>query len=101
MTLSAGQRPVTALPRFLRVKKKWSARLQRILDVEARKILENPLRGDPKKGALAGIRVHKFTHHQQLYLIGYQVGKGGVVCLLALGSHETFYRDIEKQIPTR
>ena len=63
MTLSAGQRPVTALPRFLRVKKKWSARLQRILDVEARKILENPLRGDPKKGALAGIRVHKFTHH--------------------------------------
>ena len=101
MTLSAGQRPVTALPRFLRIKKKWPAGLQRILDVEVQKILENPLRGDPKKGALAGIRVHKFTHHQQLYLIGYQVGKGGVVCLLALGSHETFYRDIEKQIPTR
>jgi hypothetical protein len=101
MTLSAGQRSVTALPRFLRVKKKWPARLQRILDVEARKILENPLRGDPKKGALAGIRVHKFTHQQHLYLIGYQVGKGGAVCLLALGSHENFYRDLEKQIATR
>jgi hypothetical protein len=101
MTLSASQRPVTALPRFLRVKKKWPAGLQRILDVEVRKILENPLRGDPKKGALAGIRVHKFTHQKQLYLIGYQVGKGGAVCLLALGSHENFYRDLEKQITTR
>ena len=101
MTLSAGQRPVTALPRFLRLKKKWPAGLQRILDVEVRKILENPLRGDPKKGALAGIRVHKFTHQQQHYLIGYQVGKGGAVCLLALGSHENIYRDLEKQITTR
>ena len=101
MTLSAGRRPVTALPRFLRVKKKWPAGLQRILDVEVQKILGNPLHGDPKKGALAGIRVHKFTHQQQLYLIGCQVGKGGAVCLLALGSHENFYRDLEKQITTR
>ena len=38
MTLSAGQRPVTALPRFLRVKKKWPARLQRILDVEVQNL---------------------------------------------------------------
>ena len=94
MTLSAGQRPVTALPHFLRVKKKWPAGLQRILDVEVQKILGNPLHGDPKKGALAGIRVHKFTHQQQLYLIGYQVGKGCAECLLALGSHENFYRDL-------
>lgn len=101
MTLPPEERPVTALPRFLRVKKKWPAHLQRILDEEIRKILANPLHGEPKKGALAGIRVHKFTHEQQLYLIGYQIGKGGGVCLLALGSHENFYRDLQKHLKGR
>ena len=101
MTLPPEQQPVSALPRFLRIKKKWSADLQQILDAEIQKILANPLRGEPKKGALAGIRVHKFTHQQQLYLIGYQIGKGGAVCLLALGSHENFYRDLQKYLDAR
>lgn len=101
MTLPPEERPVTALPRFLRVKKKWPADLQQILDGEIRKILANPLRGEPKKGALAGIRVHKFTHQRQLYLIGFQIGKGGEVCLLALGSHENFYRDLQKHLKAR
>lgn len=101
MTLPRGEQPVTALPRFLRVKKKWPASLQQILDAEIRKILANPLCGEPKKGALAGIRVHKFTHQQQLYLVGYQIVKGGGVCLLALGSHENFYRDLQKHLKAR
>ena len=97
---SAG-RPVSALPRVVRVKKKWPADLQRVLDREVEKILANPLGGEPKKGALAGVRVHKFTHHQQLYLIGYLNEKGGGVCLLALGSHENFYRDLQKHLSAR
>jgi hypothetical protein len=101
VTLPPTERPVTALPHFLRTKKKWPADLQRILDAEVQKILENPLRGGPKKGTLAGIRVHKFTHQQQLYLIGYQIGKGSAVCLLALGSHENFYRDLQKHLKAR
>jgi len=101
VTLPPEERPVTALPRFLRVKKKWPPHLQRILDEEIRKILANPLHGEPKKGALAGIRVHKFTDEQQFYLIGYQIGKGGGVCLLALGSHENFYRDLQKHLKAR
>ena len=101
MSNPATGRTLSALPRVLRIKKKWPEDLQRILDTEVRKILANPLRGEPKKGALAGIRVHKFTHQQQLYLIGYQIEKGGGVCLLALGSHENFYRDLEKHLKAR
>jgi hypothetical protein len=85
----------------VRVKKKWPADLQRMLDREVEKILANPMGGEPKKGALAGVRVHKFTHHQQLYLIGYLNEKGGGVCLLALGSHENFYRDLQKYLSAR
>jgi len=47
------------------------------------------------------VRVHKFTHHQQLYLVGYLIEKGGGLCLLALGSHENFYRDLQKHLNTR
>jgi len=94
-------RSVSALPRVLRIKKKWPADLQRILDAEVQKILANPLRGEPKKGALAGIRVHKFIHQQQLYLVGYQIEKGGGICLLALGSHENFYRNMQKYLKAR
>ncbi|MEI8190116.1 MAG: type II toxin-antitoxin system RelE/ParE family toxin [candidate division NC10 bacterium] len=86
---------------MVRVKKKWPADLQRMLDREVEKILANPLGGEPKKGALAGVRVHKFTHHQQLYLIGYLNEKSGGVCLLALGSHENFYRDLQKYLSAR
>lgn len=96
MTHPPRERPLRALPRVQRAKKKWPADLQQILDAEVQKILANPLRGEPKKGALAGVRVHKFTREQQLYLIGYQIEKGGGVCLLALGSHENFYRDLQK-----
>lgn len=101
MTLPPKQRPVTALPRFLRTKKKWPASLQQILDEEIQTILANPLHGEPKKGALAGVRVHKFSRQQQLYLIGYQIGKDGAICLLALGSHENFYRDLQKHLKAR
>jgi hypothetical protein len=72
-----------------------------MLDREVEKILANPLGGAPKKGALAGVRVHKFTHHHQLYLVGYLIEKGGGLCLLALGSHENFYRDLQKHLSTR
>ena len=101
MTLPPKQRPVTALPCFLRTKKKWPASLQQTLDGEIQTILANPSHGEPKKGALAGVRVHKFSHQQQLYLIGYQIGKDGAICLLALGSHENFYRDLQKHLKAR
>ena len=100
MSRPAAGRPVSALPRVLRVKKKWPVDLQRVLDREVEKILANPLGGEPKKGALAGVRVHKFTHHQQLYLVGYLIEKGGGLCLLGLGSHENFYRDLQKHLNT-
>ena len=101
MSRPPSERPVSALPRVLRVKKKWPADRQRALDREVQKILANPLGGEAKKGALAGVRVHKFTHHQALYLIGYLIEKGGGVCLLALGSHENFYRDLQKHLSAR
>ena len=78
MSRTTAGRPISALARVLRVKKKWPGDLQRLLDREVEKILVNPLGGEPKKGALAGVRVHKFTYHQQLYLIGYLNEKAGV-----------------------
>lgn len=35
-------------------------------------ILENQLLGDPKKGALQGVRVLKFKYKKQLFLLSYE-----------------------------
>ncbi len=42
----------------------------------------------------ARARAHRRSLSDQI-LIGYLIEKGGVVCLLALGSHENFYRDLQ------
>jgi ParE-like toxin of type II bacterial toxin-antitoxin system len=46
--------------------------LQRALDNQVKMILENPLLGDPKKGALQRVRVLKFKYKKQLSLLSYE-----------------------------
>lgn len=98
--MGRGQRvawtPVPA-SKFRRIKKKLSPGLQEALDTQVREILNNPLSGEPKKGALAGVRVHKFTYQGQLYLIAYEMqAKTREIWLLALGTHETFYEELRR-----
>lgn len=59
-------------------------------------LLQKPDAGDHKKGDLRFLRVYKFKMVGQLTLLGYSYEKGGLVLeLIALGSHENFYRDLK------
>ena len=60
-------------------------------------IMTNPEIGVQKKGDLADIRVHKFKMVGQLTLIAYiYEGDKIILTLVAIGSHENFYRDIKR-----
>ena len=62
-----------------------------------RKIAANTSIGAMKKGALAGVRVHKFKVADKQYLLAYtHEKKSDSITLLALGSHENFYRDLSR-----
>lgn len=66
------------------------------LDNAIREILKNPSIGDFKKGDLAGIQVYKFRMVNQLTLLAYEFFEEQLILqLLALGSHENFYRDLK------
>ena len=48
-----------------------------------------------RKGALAGVRVHKFKVGDKQHLLAYtHEKKSDSITLLALSSHENFYRDL-------
>jgi len=61
-------------------------------------VIKNPDIGEQKKGSLSWLRVYKFKVLGQLTLLGYHIEKTGkiVLTLVNIGSHENFYRDIEK-----
>ncbi len=68
------------------------------LDKAVRSIMEEPEIGEMKKGDLAGIQVYKYKHNAQLNLLAYQfVEEEILLTLIALGSHENFYRDLKSQ----
>lgn len=66
------------------------------LDAAVTMIAENPLIGDAKVGDLAGVRVFKFRMANQLRLLAYRQEDEQTLTLLAVGSHENFYRDIKR-----
>ncbi len=67
------------------------------VDQAIRKIVSNTRIGAMKKGALAGVRVHKFKVTDKQYLLAYRhEKKPDTITLLALGSHENFYRDLSR-----
>ncbi len=88
-----------ASPVFLRNKKKQTEDFQEELDKQLKTILENPLAGKSKKGALKGVKVHKFKYKNQLYLISYEPDfKKEELYLFTFGTHEGFYRDLERYL---
>ena len=60
--------------------------------------MAKPTVGEQKKGDLAFLRVHKFKMNKQMTLLGYSFNNGTLTLeLMALGSHENFYRDVKRQ----
>jgi mRNA-degrading endonuclease YafQ of YafQ-DinJ toxin-antitoxin module len=68
------------------------------LDKAIQQILLSPEIGATKKGKLIGVRVYKFQMINQLTLLAYELSSDRMqLILLALGSHENFYRNLEKK----
>ena len=68
------------------------------LDEAIRKIAADPSIGDQKKGSLSHLQVYKFKMVKQLTLLAYYFDQGELVLeLVSFGSHENFYRNLERQ----
>lgn len=89
-------RTVEQSTRFSKVKRRLLPNAQLALDEEVKNILENPLVGEMKAGALKGVRVLKFKLGPLQLLLAYEFNeRRNVVELLDVGPHENFYRDLE------
>ena len=85
-------------PSFKRTVKKLHKNQKRDLDKAIKILADDPLLGQQKKGDLAFLRVYKFKMAKQQMLLGYSFDDGELVLeLMALGSHENFYRDMKKR----
>ena len=83
--------------KFRKVFKRLPQNAQKIVKTEIKNLLEDPLKGEPKKGALKNMRVVKFKINHQLMLLAYEYkAKKLTLFLIGLGSHENFYRDLER-----
>jgi mRNA-degrading endonuclease RelE of RelBE toxin-antitoxin system len=88
---------VVQTPTFSKAVKKLHANQKKDLDKAVRAVMDNPGIGDAKRGDLAGVFVHKFKMVGQLTLLAYTwQGQTLTLTLLALGTHENFYRDLKK-----
>ncbi len=89
---------VLQTPTFKRSVKKLNPNQKKDLDIAIKKLLSEPEIGEPKKGGLSFIRVYKFKMNKQLTLLGYSFYNESLVLeLIALGSHENFYRDLTRR----
>jgi mRNA-degrading endonuclease RelE of RelBE toxin-antitoxin system len=80
--------------------KKIPKQEKEILDKEIRRIAEDPLIGEEKKGDLRGVFLHKFKLKTTQYLLAYRkVGKD--LELIMIGPHENYYRDLKQYLKNR
>lgn len=94
---------------FKQFVKKAHKPLQLAIEDEVDRVCENPTIGEPKKGDLAGISVHKFKFNRQEYLIAYRPPvddpKGDatlseflMIDFYKVGSHENFYDELKRYL---
>ena len=89
---------VLQTPTFKKAVKKLKPNQKKELDSAVKALMNKPDLGEQKKGDLAFLRVHKFKINKQLTLLGYSFDEGTLTLeLMALGSHENFYRDIKRR----
>lgn len=88
---------VLQTPTFKKAVKKLKPNQKKELDAVIKNLMAKPASGEQKKGDLAFLRVYKFKLNKQLTLLGYSFDGGTLTLeLMALGSHENFYRDIKR-----
>lgn len=93
----AKAKQVLQTPTFKKAVKKLKPNQKKTLDNAVKKLINDPSLGDQKKGDLAFLRVYKFKMNKQLNLLGYSFDGGTLILeLIALGTHENFYRDIKR-----
>jgi mRNA-degrading endonuclease RelE of RelBE toxin-antitoxin system len=95
-------RSVEQSTRFAKAKRRLPPRGQLTLDEEVKRLVENPLVGETKVGALKGVRVLKFKLGPLQLLMAYTFNeRRNVIELLDVGPHENFYRDLESYVKER
>ena len=96
MTLAKNMQ-VLQTPTFKKAVKKLHANQKKDLDKAIKSLMKEPLLGELKKGDLSFLRVHKFKMAKQLTLLGYSYQEDKVILeLIALASHENFYREVKR-----
>jgi mRNA-degrading endonuclease RelE of RelBE toxin-antitoxin system len=86
---------IITTPIFAKVVRKLHAKDKKTVDDAVREILAKPTIGEVKKGDLLGVSVYKFKINKQEILLSYSVGPEELL-LIALGTHENFYRDMKR-----
>ncbi len=76
--------------------KKFSKQEKEKLDEEIKRIIEDPLAGEEKKGDLREVYIHKFKIKTIQYLLSYRMINDGLE-LIMIGSHENYYRDLKRR----
>ncbi|SNX29121.1 ParE-like toxin of type II toxin-antitoxin system [Polynucleobacter meluiroseus] len=91
---------IRVLPTFIRIAKKLHPQEKKSLDQAVKKIANAPSLGEEKRGDLGSVFVYKFKIHRQEFLLAYELLPSKhhpkELVLLALGSHENFYRDLKR-----
>jgi len=83
---------------FKKSYKKLHSNQKADLDAAIRIIINDPQAGTSKTGDLSDIRVYKFHMIKQMTLLAYTFDDQTItLTLLALGSHENFYRDLKNR----
>ncbi len=88
-----------AAPSYNRDRKRLARALIHRLDEVQAQILQDPHRGDRKRGALRHIWVEKFKAQNNQWLVAYLIDdKRDSVYFVAVGQHENFYRDLQRRL---
>jgi mRNA-degrading endonuclease RelE of RelBE toxin-antitoxin system len=88
-----------AAPSFNKDRKRFAPAIIRRLDEVQAQILQDPHRGDRKRGALRHVWVEKFKAQNDQWLVAYIIDdKQDIVYFVAVGQHENFYRDLQRRI---
>ena len=96
------ERTVVQAPRFGKAKRRLPATAQLEVDEVVKRIITDPLVGEPKVGALKSVRVIKFKIQTLQLLLAYQFdAKRNVIEVLDIGPHENFYRELQKYLDAR
>ena len=88
---------VRQTPAFKKTVKRLKPNQKKDLNRAIKHVTQSPLSGEKKRGDLGYLRVHKFKMQSQLTLLGYSYEDGSItLTLIAVGSHENFYRDLKR-----